>query len=277
MLNKTLVACCALFALSFFVWGQSAVQVKGKAATGKHSVELMDRGAPAKQAAQPGGGPTGPIPIFVAGGSPTAIAAGAPAAGAFPGTGLGGFFGNLFPPGPGYPPSFLTGGTASGFVITGAYAWHSPFTAAGAPGGSLSRNLVAAAAAIPTSPFAPAATGGFVAVTVSAGAPGPAGIVGGPGVIVPTPGLAIGLAFPACFCGMAAGGPGFVTGWPGNGLGASLPPASGNPPLRVGFFPPFFAPGSPLFTTAAPPQNFIAGCFAAGATTPVELQNFSIE
>lgn len=251
--------------------------VKGKAPT-QRSLHLLDRDlAPGAKAGTStrGGGPTGPIPIFYPGGSPTAIPAGAPAAGAFPGTGLGGFFGNLFPPGA-YPTSFLTGGTATGFVITGVYAWHSPFTAAGGAGGSSARVLVAAAAAPPSTPFVAVPTGGFATAFISAGFPGPTGIVGGPGAI-PMPGLPIGTAFPAVFCGMAIGGPAFVTGWLGNGLGASLPPLPGNPPLRVGFYPPFFGTSGVLSAVPATPQNFIAGCFAAGATTPVELQSFSIE
>ncbi len=250
--------------------------VKGKAPI-QRSIHLLDRDmtpyAKADSATR-GGGPTGPIPIFYPGGSPGAIAAGAPAAGAFPGTGLGGFFGNLFPPGA-YPTPFLTGGTATGFVITGVYAWHSPFTAGGGPGGSTSRMLVAAAAGVPTTPFAVVPTGGFATAFVSAGLPGPTGVVGGPGA-VPMPGLPIGTGFPAVFCGMLIGGPAFVTAWAGNGLGASLPPFTA-PPLRVGFFPPFFTPAFVLSAVPAPPANYIAGCFAAGATTPVELQSYSIE
>lgn len=265
----------------------AAVTVEGRPAA--KSFELLDRGiARQPQTPEKGGTPppTGPTTIAYPGGGPGAIAAGAPMAGAFPGMFMGGFFGNLFAPGVGFPSSFLTAGATSGFVVTGAYAWHSPATAGGGPGGSSLRVLAAAAAAVPGTPFSAVPTGGFSIFTVSTGAPGPAGVVGGPGIF---PGVRIGgtaMAGPtatpvpasAAFCGLIAGGPMFFSpGWMGNGLGGSLPPMGPGVPLRVGFFPPFFFPGSPISAMPAPPQDFIAGCFADSSTTPVELMAFEID
>ncbi len=229
------------------------------------------------------------------------MAAGIPAgAGAFPMPMLGGYYGNIFPPGVGYPPGFLTSGSTPGFVITGAYAWNSPFVktgpVTGMPGGSPVRILGAAAAPVPGTPFAtvfiPPGAFTFFTTTAVPGPPGPpAGLVGGPAIF--TPGVAIvptGTPAPsAAFCGFLAGGPGFTTsgpfppgtGWTGNGLGASLPPMGPGLPLRVAFFgPPFLPPGTFLSITASAiptPQDFIAGCYAAGATTPVELMAFGVE
>ena len=83
---------------------------------------------------------------------------------------------------------------------------------------------------------------------------------------------------------MAVGGAGFIdAGWVANGIGAVIPTGT-PPPTRVGFPPTFFGttggggafPVSALTFTATP-QTQIAGCFAAGSTTPVELQAFSVE
>ncbi len=263
--------------------------VRGRPA--QKSFRLLDRGTATAPLQPDKGGtppPTGPTPIFYPGGSPSAIAAGAPMAGAFPGPGLGGYFGNIFAPGVGYPSSFLTAGATSGFLVTGAYAWHSPATAGGGPGGSPVRVLVAAAAAVPPTPFAPVPTGGFAIGTPSAGPAGPAMVVGGPGILstaVRVGGTAMAgppttpVPASAVFCGLIAGGPAFTTtpGWTGNGVGASLPPMGPGVPFRVGFFPPFFVPGGPISAIAAPPQDLIAGCFADSSTTPVELMAFGIE
>ncbi len=283
--------------------------VKGRAASksaaegtarSSRSTHLLDRGT-AGGPPRRGGGPATPLPIAYPGGGPSAMAAGIPAgAGAFPLTGLGGYYGNIFAPGVGYPPGFLTGGSTPGFVITGAYAWNSPFVktgpVTGVPGGSPVRILGAAAAPVPPTPMAavlaPPGAFTFFTTTAAPGPPGPPpGIVGGPGIF--TPGVAIlptGTPAPsAAFCGFLAGGPGFTTsgpfppgtGWTGNGLGASLPPMGPGVPLRVAFFgPPFLPPGTFLTISASPiptPQDFIAGCFAAGATTPVELMAFGVE
>jgi hypothetical protein len=259
---------------------------------GKPSAHLLDRGTRRRAAALKGGGPPGPIPIAYPGAGPTAMAAGfAGGVGAFgTGTSSGAFAGNLFVPGLDYPPDFLTGGTMAGFDVTGVYAWHSPFLKTGmfsaVPAGSTRRILAAAAVAIPTAPLASAAVGpaGFELVTVSTGLAGPTAIVGGPGNLAsPMPILPGG--FPAVFCGLAIGGPGFIdTGWLGNGVGAIIPPPGPMPPpTRLGFPPAFFGTtmGMPFPIAAiaftATPQIQIAGCFAAGATTPVELQAFHVD
>jgi hypothetical protein len=176
-----------------------------------------------------------------------------------------------------------------GFDVTGVYAWHSPFLKTGMfsalPAGSTRRILAAAAAAIPTTPLAMVAVGpaGFEVVTVSTGLPGPAAIVGGPGNLASPMPILPG-SFAAVFCGLAIGGPTFIdTGWLGNGVGAIIPPPGPIPPTRLGFPPTFFGTtmGAPFPIGAvafpATPQIQIAGCFAAGATTPVELQAFHVE
>ena len=264
------------------------------ATAANRSLHLLDRGDHLHRAAgeSRGGGPSGALPISFPGAEPTAVAAGfAAGVGAF-GTaaGLGSFVGNLFAPGgvPSYPPGILTAGSVSGFDVTGVYAWHSPFLKTGSVtavlAGSTRRLLAVAPAAVPTAALAPAAVGpgGFEVVTVSAGLPGPTGIVGGAGNLASPVAILPG-GFSAVFCGMAVGGAGFLDpGWVANGIGAVIPTAA-PPPTRVGFPPTFFGTTSggpfPISAVAftATPQVQIAGCFADGATTPVELQAFSVE
>lgn len=260
----------------------------------RRSVHLMDRGDRDHGAgATRGGGPSGALPIYFPGAGPTAVAAGfAAGVGAF-GTmsGSGAFAGNLLAPGavPSYPPGFLTGGSVAGFDVTGVYAWHSPFLKTGPVTGSLAgstrRILAAAAAAVPGAALAPAAVGpgGFEVVTVSTGLPGPTGIVGGAGNLASPVAILPG-GFSAVFCGMAIGGAGFIDpGWVANGIGAVIPTGA-PPPTRLGFPPTFFGTtgGGGVFPISAvaftaTPQTQIAGCFAAGATTPVELLAFAVE
>ncbi|MEE8526338.1 MAG: hypothetical protein V3T72_20570 [Thermoanaerobaculia bacterium] len=177
-----------------------------------------------------------------------------------------------------------------GFDVTGVFAWHSPFLKTGMfsamPGGSTKRVLAAAAAALPTTPSASVAVGpaSFEVATVSTGLPGPTAIVGGPGILAMP--MAIPPTFPAVFCGLAIGGPGFISaGWLGNGVGAVIPmgPTPMPPPTRLGFPPSIFGTtmGGPFSISVAAftmtPQTQIAGCYAAGATTPVELQSFHVD
>ena len=259
------------------------------------SAHLLDRGKRqlGAQVVQ-GGGPATPLPIAFPGAGPMDSAAGfAMGVGAFGVAPMSGaFVGNLFLPGADYPSAFLTGGSTPGFLVTGVFAWHSPFLKTGMSSaidaGSTRRILAVAAAAIPTSAMAAAAVGpaGFGLVTASgssiavvvAGTQMP-GIVGMPGNLTPFP--IVGTMFPAVFCGLAIGGAGFIDlGWIANGVGAVIPPGPMPmaPPTRAGFPPPFFVPGSPIVTLGftATPQTQIAGCFAAGATTPVELQSFHV-
>lgn len=259
----------------------------------QRSTQLLDRGDRNHETrANRGGGPSGALPINYPGAGPTATAAGfAAGVGAFgTATGAGAFIGNLFAPGavPSYPPGILTGGSAPGFDVTGVYAWHSPFlktgTVSASLAGSTRRILAVAPAAVPATPSAPAAVGpgGFEVVTASTGLPGPTGIVGSAGNLASPVAILPG-GFSAVFCGMAVGGPGFIDpGWLGNGIGAVIPTGA-PPPTRIGFPPTFFGTtggsafplGVALFT--ATPQTQIAGCFAAGATTPVELMAFTVE
>ncbi len=258
------------------------------------STHLLDRGKSDRGGAVlHGGGPATPIPIAFPGAGPMDTASGfAAGVGAFgTASGAGAFAGNLFAPGPGYPPGFLTGGATSGFDVTGVYAWHSPFLKTGpvsaTPAGSTRRILAAAAAAVPGTPLSAVtvAPAGFEVVTVS-GSPsaapgGPTAIVGGPGNLALPVAIAPG-GFSAVFCGLAIGGAGFIdTGWVANGVGAVIPPgALAMPPsLRNGFPAAFFGGGPfPISAIAftATPQTQVAGCFAAGSTTPVELQSFHI-
>ena len=216
------------------------------------------------------------MPIAIAGAGPLDVAAGHPAGLFGAGAGLGASIGNLFLPGSafaGYPLGWATGGTTPGFLVIGAFAWHSPVTAAGGPGGSLTRWLTAATAPPPTpaltSPTTPLAVS-FATVAPS-GSPGPAAVVS---ATFPTA-LAVPAATPALYCGMMVGGPGFL-GWAGNGIGA----VSGAPPphvYRTGGFPHIFGTTFPLVIVPGSHGVLIAGCFAEGATVPVELQSFSIE
>lgn len=276
---------------------KSAAGIQGRPAAptpAQRSLRLLDRGDRRRGAEiTPGGGPSGALPINFPAAGPSAMAAGfAAGVGAFgTATGSGAFAGNLIAPGavPSYPPGFLTGGSVAGFDVTGVYAWHSPFIKTGpisaTPGGSTRRILAVAGAAVPATPLAPAAVGpgGFEVVTASTGLPGPTGIVGSPGNLASPVAILPG-GFSAVFCGLAVGGPSFIDpGWLGNGVGAVIPTAA-PPPTRLGFPPTFFGTtgGGGVFpigavTFTATPQTQIAGCFAAGATTPVELMAFTVE
>lgn len=282
----------AAAALSWVVLAQSSPQqaeAEKVGITAEYSAkiqQLLDRGSAAKAVSTPNGGmppPVGPTPIFFPGppaGSPAAMPA-PPGAGALgasvfgAGAAAGSFLGNLFLPGAGYPPSFLTAGGVSGFDVTGAYAWHLAPTA----GASYFRIVGAASVPPPATPLAPAgpiATGISAATPVPGpGTPAPSGLISMIGAWPPvrvTPGVS------GIYCGLLVGGPGYTptTGfpaWGGNGLGAIVPGTQ--PPLRGAPFPLGAATSLPTF--AAPPAAYIVGCYADSSTTPVELMAFTID
>lgn len=230
-----------------------------------------------------GGGPATPIPIAFPFAGPTAIPPGV-SVGAFgTATGAGAFAGNLFLPGSGYPAGFLSGGATSGFSITGVFAWHWPLLKTGTmtavTAGSTRRILAIAGASAPATASATAAVpAGYTIVTASTGLPGPSAIVGVPGNV--TPAKPISTAAPAVFCSLAIGGMGFIdTAWMANGIGAVIPASPPAPPTRLGYPAMFFGIDFPIsaVTFSATPQTQIAGCYAAGATTPVELQAYRVD
>ena len=277
--------------LAWVAVAQTAPQAEGTKTVAAPSLEmtrLLDRGSAAKSAVPTKGGttpPTGPTPIFFPGpppGSPGAVPA-PPGFGALGisvfgmGPAAGGYLGNLFLPGSGYPPSFLTSGAVSGFDVTGAYAWH----LAPSPAASFFRIVGAASVPPPPTPLAPA---GPIATGISAGTAVP-----GPGTPAPSALISLIGAWPpvrvtpgisGIYCGLLVGGPGYMptsvappAGPAGNGLGGIM--GGVQPPLRAAPFPLGVATALP--TILAPPAAYIVGCYADSSTTPVELMAFGIE
>lgn len=286
-MTKNWLAVSTILAVAALAWvaaGQTAPQPAGAgaAAPEQRSAHLLDRGAAAQVTVTKRGGtppPMGPTVISFPGGSPAAVPV--PTGFGFLGAGLptaapGGFVGNLFVPGAGYPPTFLTAGGVPGFDVTGVYAWHLAPTAAA----SLIRILGAAVVGVPSTAFAP--SGPAVAVAsapFSTGTPAPSGLLSAPGFFAPlrvspatTPPGPSGI-----FCGLAVGAPGFtpiVAGPAGNGLGGATPTPQPSP-LRIVPVP--LATGAIAAPLPASPAAYIAGCFADSSTTPVELMAFGVE
>ena len=159
---------------------------------------------------------------------------------------VGVFHGYFFSPGIDFPTSYHP------FFVTGAYVWGAP-PILGSP-------IIGAGAAMSIG----AMVGAFAAVPVPFGAFSPGMIFGGmtlfphspPAVSVPT---GSGVA-----CGFDPGVAGAVLGGLTAGTGGGKPVVA-------------FAAGGTVTPIAAMPGTYVAGCFIAGATVPVELQSFHIE
>ncbi len=254
----------------------------------ERSTHLLDRGGTAKRKTfEKGGGGTGPFAVFHPMGSPAAVASPFPV-GFFPpgspATPLSLAVGNMFIAGAGFPTGWITMGTSMGFFLTGAYAWHWPLNpVAGAPGGSMTRFLMAAPVLPSGTPFAPTVMIPGLAVTTTGafGPPGPTGVVSVT-MAFSVPVATIGPTSPpfsGAWCGMVVGnGAYWAPATPsafGNGLGANLPAGPPGFPIRGGT--PGTLSAGVLPAILAPPANYIAGCYADGASIPVELQSFHIE
>ncbi len=234
----------------------SVAQDPAPQATGRDSLDLLDRGAgsvtmppalgPTMMATLAVGSATPGVTMVGVVGTPTMVAPPA-------------FIGNFFLP-PEFPPSWYP------FAVTGVFAWQ-----AFAPFGPASAFL---GAGVAPGPF-PIGTAMWAAFG-TAMSPLPLfmtpGIVGMPGNLM-TP-LSVPMVTPplGVACGLYADA---VPG-PGPGLGAIVPTASpkdkqtfDGPPLGPDFLvpPPTFG----LFI------HWVAGCFVTGATVPVELQKFHID
>jgi hypothetical protein len=159
---------------------------------------------------------------------------------------VGVFHGYFFAPGADFPTSYQP------FFVTGAYAWVAP-PVLGSP-------ILGAGVA----PALGGMVGAFTATPVPFGPFSPGMIFGGMTIFGPATAA---VSVPAGL-GVACG---FDPGVAGAVLGGLTPGTGGGKPVVA------FAPGGTVTPIAAPPATYVAGCYIAGATVPVELQSFHVE